>query len=788
MRFRFVTYFITMIIPVVGLSQQAKLQSFPLAAVQLLDSPFKQAQQTDQSYILALEPDRLLAPYLREAGIPPKAESYGNWENTGLDGHIGGHYLTALSLMYASTGDKELLRRLQYMVDQLEACQQKNGNGYLGGVPGGKAMWQEIAKGNIQAESFSLNKKWVPWYNIHKIYAGLRDAYLFAGNAKAKEMLIRLSDWSLNLTANLTDEQMQDMLWSEHGGMNEVFADVAEITGDKKYLQLAQRFSHAAILKPLIAHEDKLTGLHANTQIPKVIGYQRVAEVGGEPQWSDAPAFFWKEVVGNRTVSIGGNSVREHFHPANDFSSMLESKEGPETCNTYNMLKLSKQLYLTSASTEYIDYYERALYNHILSSQHPEKGGFVYFTPMRPRHYRVYSQPDQGFWCCVGSGLENHSKYGELIYAHNNKDIFVNLFIPSTLNWEERGLSLTQSTRFPFEEKSQLTLNLKKAQQFALHIRRPAWVKAGEFKVLVNNKPVKVNAGTAAYMIVDRKWKSGDVVSVSLPMETKAKYLPDNSPWVSFVHGPIVLAAVTEKTDLTGLWADGSRMGHIANGPSYAIDEAPVLVSATGNVVAGLQPVTGKPLTFTASSLIFPDKYKHVELVPFFQVHDARYMLYWPVSTPDQLQARNQRLREEEEKRFALEKITIDQVAPGEQQPESDHNYRGDKTESGVKQDRHFRRASGWFSYDLKDPGGEAQKLRITYSGKDKGRSFDIFVNEKLLQTVNLNGTIGEGFYEVDYAISSAIKKAAKHGLLTVKFAAHPGSSTGEIYQVRLLK
>ncbi|GAB3818974.1 hypothetical protein GCM10028895_16800 [Pontibacter rugosus] len=414
--------------------------------MKLKDSPFKQAQQTDMEYILALDPDRLLAPYLREAGIKPKAESYGNWENTGLDGHIGGHYLTALSLMYSATGNPELLQRLNYMVDQLAACQQQNGNGYIGGVPGGEAMWQEIAKGNIDAGSFSLNDKWVPWYNIHKLYAGLRDAYLYTGNEKAKDMLVKLSDWSLNLTKDLTDAHMQDMLRSEHGGMNEVFADVAEITGDKKYLELARRFSHRAILDPLLAGKDNLTGMHANTQIPKVIGYKRVAEVGGDPAWAGAAGFFWNTVVNDRTVSIGGNSVREHFHPTNDFSPMIESREGPETCNTYNMLKLSKQLYLTEASAEYIDYYERGLYNHILSSQHPTRGGFVYFTPMRPRHYRVYSKPEDGFWCCVGSGLENHGKYGELIYAHNEQDLFVNLFIPSTLEWKERDITLTQST------------------------------------------------------------------------------------------------------------------------------------------------------------------------------------------------------------------------------------------------------------------------------------------------------------------------------------------------------
>lgn len=789
MRIKTLSFIALLLLPAFGFAQQSKLKAFPLAAVELKDSPFRQAQQKDMEYMLALDPDRLLVPYLREAGIQTKAESYGNWENTGLDGHTGGHYLTALSLMYAATGNQQMLQRLNYMIDQLEACQQKNGNGYIGGVPGGEVMWQDIAKGNINAENFSLNGKWVPWYNIHKLYAGLRDAYLYTGNEKAKGMLIKLSDWSLDLIANLTDAQVQDMLRSEHGGMNEVFADVAEITNDKKYLELARKFSHRAILDPLLAGKDKLTGMHANTQIPKVIGYKRVAEVAGDKAWADAADFFWNTVVNERTVSIGGNSVREHFHPTNDFSPMIESREGPETCNTYNMLRLSKQLYLTDASAEYIDYYERSLYNHILSSQHPTRGGFVYFTPMRPRHYRVYSKPEDAFWCCVGSGLENHGKYGELIYAHKEKDLFVNLFIPSTLEWKEQGIILKQSTNFPYEEVTALKLELKKYQKFALNIRRPGWVKQEGFKVLVNNKEVKTTAAPgSSYVTITRKWKSGDVVTVSLPMETKAEYLPDSSDWVSFVHGPIVLAAITDKTDLEGLVADGSRMGHIANGPLYPIEEAPVLVSSDKNIVSALKPVTGKSLTFTASSLISSSKYKNVELVPFFQVHDARYMVYWPVSTPEELEARQKAIREEERAKMVLEANTVDRVVPGEQQPESDHNYQGEQTESGVFRDRHWRHTSRWFSYDLRNKNKEGRKLRVAYYGLDKDHTFDIFVNGKLLTTVNLDGSKGDEFFYIDYELPEAVIRNASNNILTVKFVAQKGSVAGGIYDVRLLK
>ena len=514
---------------------EARLELFPLNKVHLLESPFQKAQQTDLKYILALNPDRLLAPYLKEAGLAPRAESYPNWESSGLNGHIGGHYLSALSLMYASTSNPELLKRINYMVDQLEQCQQKNGDGYVGGVPDGKAMWKEVAAGTMT----TFNKKWVPWYNLHKLYAGLYDAYTVAGNKKAKSVLVKLSDWALQLTANLSDDQMQKMLAMEHGGMNEVFAEVASITGDKKYLELAKRFSHKAILDPLLKNEVRLNGLHANTQIPKVTGFVKVAEVSGDKSWENAADFFFKTVTEHRSVSIGGNSTREHFHPSNNFSSMVDVREGPETCNSYNMLKLAKELYLSKGSVNYLDYYERTMYNHILSSQHPD-GGFVYFTPMRPQHYRVYSVVDKGFWCCVGTGLENHAKYGELIYAHKSNDIYVNLYLPSVLNWKEKGLRLTQNAEIPYSETSKLTLQLSKPSSFSINFRKPEWLKDDVFTIAINGKQQQVTSTANGYVSLKRLWKSGDVITLNLPMETKAEFLQDNSPWVSFVHGPIV--------------------------------------------------------------------------------------------------------------------------------------------------------------------------------------------------------------------------------------------------------
>lgn len=611
---------------------QSSLQPFKLQQVTLLPGVFKDAQQTDKRYMLALDPDRLLAPYLTEAGLKPKKKNYGNWENTGLDGHIGGHYLSALSNMYASTHDQELNRRLDYMLAELKRCQDKIGSGYLGGTPGGTAMWKDIAAGKIEADTFSLNKKWVPLYNIHKLFAGPRDAYLIAGKPLAKTILIRLTDYIDGVSRKLTDDQIQTMLISEQGGLNEVFADVSAISGQQKYLTLARRFSHKAILDPLIQGRDELNGLHANMQIPKAVGFQRISEVGGDADYGKAAKFFWETVVNNRTLVIGGNSVNEHFNPTGNFTKMITDIAGPETCNSYNMLKLTRHLFEKGAEVKYMDFYERVLYNHILSSQHPLHGGFVYYTSMRPRHYRVYSQPQLDMWCCVGSGMENHGKYGELIYSHKQKDLYVNLFIASRLNWAARGLVLSQQTTFPDKETTKLLVEAVKPGSFAIRIRYPKWVEAGKLQIKVNGATVAVDAQPGSYVALNRVWKKGDAIEVRLPMHLSSEALPDSSHYIAFLHGPIVLAAKTDTTDLDNLLADADQFGgYRARGKMYPLDEAPVLEPNKSNPEQYLEPVAGKVQTFIAPDLISPAKYKGLELIPFYKLHDARYMIYWHV-------------------------------------------------------------------------------------------------------------------------------------------------------------
>ena len=760
-------------------------QLFPLSDVRLSASPFLDAQNTDLHYLFALDPDKLLAPFQREAGLPVTKDSYGNWESSGLDGHLGGHYLSALALMYASTGDAEVLRRLNYFVAELKKCQQKNGDGYLGGIPGGRQAFDQIAQGKLQADNFSVNGKWVPWYNLHKIFAGLRDAYQYGGNADAKNMLIALSDWALVLTNHLTDEQMQNMLRSEQGGMNEVLADVSVITGDKKYLALAIRFSHKALLEPLEHQQDQLTGLHANTQIPKVIGFKRIGDLTGQQDWKNAAQFFWQTVHDHRTVAIGGNSVKEHFNDDKDFSSMITEVEGPETCNTYNMLKLTELLFLGDSKASYADYYERALYNHILSSQHPDTGGFVYFTPMRPNHYRVYSQVDKAMWCCVGSGIESHAKYGEFIYAHEGDALYVNLFIPSTLHWREKNIKVSQSNVFPDEEKT--VIHIHSRQKFTLKIRYPAWVAPGALQIKINGKLHKHMGVPGEYVSLKRSWHKGDKIEVQLPMRTQLEQMPDQSNYYAVLHGPIVLAAKTQPfaDEHLNYFADDSRMGHIASGPVCPLEAAPLFVSDTKNFMDKFKPVPGKPLTFTAEGLVKSDQ--PIEFIPFFRLHDSRYMIYWPYTTPANLKKMQADTAAAEAARIALDARTIDQVAPGEQQPESDHFFKAEGAAAGLNKGMHWRHATGWFSYELTDKKGEAKILRLSFSTLDAGRKFDIFINNQLLESVTLTAEAPQEIYTRDYRLPPRLVADAK-GKLTIKFVAHPGSVAGGLYGLRLLR
>ena len=763
---------------------------FSSGDIRLLDGPFKHARDLNIGVILQYDIDRLLQPFRKEAGLPEKGSRYQNW--AGLDGHVGGHYLSALAMNYAATNNVACKQRMEYMIAELKVCQDANtknnadwGIGYAGGVPNSKAIWSAFKKGDFIA----FRAAWVPWYNIHKMYAGLRDAWLYTGNDDAGTIFLKFCDWGIHITASLSDAQMQSMLDTEHGGMNEIFADAYQMTGNEKYLTAAKRFSHQMLLDAMAAGNDNLDNKHANTQVPKAIGFQRLGELSHDKKYNDAGSFFWETVTGKRTLAFGGNSRREFFPGATAGADFINDAEGPESCNSYNMLKLTEDLFRTNPSVKYIDYYERTLYNHILSTQHPVHGGYVYFTPVRPRHYRVYSSPNEAMWCCVGSGMENHGKYNQFIYTHQNDSLFLNLFIASQVNWKEKGVTIRQETKFPYEEQTKLIIT-EGASHFKLMARYPSWVAEGALKIIVNGKSITYLSHPSSFVAIDRSWKAGDVVQIMLPMHNSIEHLPGVMNYIALLHGPILLGAKTGTENLAGLVADDSRWGHIASGKKLPVDKAPILIADDIAAVADkLVPVKNKPLNFTLAKQKMANPI-NVLLQPFYQIHDARYMMYWMALTNTQYRSYLDSIAIAEKQKLALQKRTVDFVAPGEQQPEADHDIQKSNSNTGNRLDEFWRdaRNEGYFSYKLATRGETDLNLMVRYWGAERGnRKFDIYIDdEKLLTENNTDKWNQPKFQDAEYMIPDSILKGKKY--IRVRFQALPGNTAGAVYYIRLVR
>ena len=782
------------IAPALGVVAQDKLykDEFPLGDITLLDGPLKHARDLNVQVLLKYDCDRMLAPYRKEAGLQPRKPSYPNWD--GLDGHVGGHYLSALAIN-AATGNEECRKRMEYMISELQLVLDANNqrpeawcHNYIGGVPNSAKMWTAFSKGDF-GPYFGT---WAPFYNIHKMYAGLRDAWLYCGNEQAKNLFLKFCDWAVDITRDLNDGQMEKMLGNEHGGMNEVLADAYAITGEQKYLDCARRFSHRMLLVPLENGKDCLDNMHANTQIPKVIGYQRIAELAHDVQYHNASEYFWEIVTRQRSLALGGNSRREHFPTKENCIDYINDIDGPESCNTYNMLKLTENLNRVKPDGMYGDFYETAMFNHILSAQHPQHGGYVYFTSARPRHYRNYSAPNEAMWCCVGTGMEDHGKYGQFVWTHDkgvkaeDDALYVNLFVASELNWKDRKMVIRQQTAFPYAETSVVEVAKGKGT-FILKVRKPSWCE--NFTV----KGVGFDADSYeenGFVCMKRKWKKGDQVKISMPMHAYIKPMINVPQYVAIMYGPILLGMKTGTEDMRGLIADDSRFGQYAGGKKLALDEAPILLPKhLDDIAKNLKPVPGKPLHFKLATHM--ENTIDGELQPFFEIHDSRYMMYWLALGENDYKAYMQKLADEEKARQALEARTVDKVNPGEQQPETDHRMETDDSNKGNTEGIFFRDAKDghYFSYLMQTKGETNLSLQLKFWGQDEWRTseFDIYVNDKLLCSVNNSHRWRTTqFKTVDYAIPSEFVKGKKE--IRVKFVAHKGKQVGQIYGVRLVK
>ncbi|NID13455.1 glycoside hydrolase family 127 protein [Fibrivirga algicola] len=604
-----------------------KAQSFDLQDVRITHGLFHDNIEREGKWLLSLPVDRLMHSFRVNAGMnTPKPGSptkmpkpLGGWEGLDMElrGHSIGHMLSGLALQYASTGRDAFRKKGDSLVTALADVQRVlNQNGYLSAYP------QQYIDRNIAGTAV-----WAPWYTLHKLFAGLTDQFTYAGNQQALDIVTKMASWASAKLSPLTPEQRQKMLRNEFGGMNDAFFNLYAVTGNPEHLKLAQFFYHKAALEPLENGQDNLDKAHANTFIPKLVGEARDYELTGNEKAKTAALFFWKTVVQHHTYAHGGNSDKEHFFEPDQLSKHLTGNTS-ETCNTYNMLKLTRHLFTWSADATVADYYEQALYNHILGQQDPESGMVCYFTPMKAGAYRLYSTPDQSFWCCVGSGFESQSKYGEAIYYHDDKGVYINLFIPSEVSWKQKGVTLVQETNYPEEATTRLTVQTKTPVQMPLYLRYPAWATAG-VTLKVNGKAVAVKQSPGSYITVERSWKEGDRIELTYPMALRLVPTNDDPTVAAIAYGPIVLAGQLGTANLKGT----APFHDPANpyqyyGYDYTIPDSIDHTLTTGGkpITDWLKPVSGKPLTF--QTVAMPGG-KPVELVPYYRTHRQRYVVYW---------------------------------------------------------------------------------------------------------------------------------------------------------------
>ncbi|NNV54364.1 glycoside hydrolase family 127 protein [Limnovirga soli] len=743
-----------------------KAYAFRLKDVNLLPSLFTEAEKADVQYLLKIDPDRLLADFRTHAGLIAKGERYGGWESSGLAGHTLGHYLSALSLHYAASGNKDFLSRINYIVSELDECQKARKTGYIGAIPNEDSLWQSVENGFIKSRGFDLNGAWSPWYTVHKIMGGLLDAYLYAHNEKALAINMGIADWTAHITRKLNDSLFQKMLITEYGGMNDALVNTYAITGEKKYLDLSYKFYDRVIMDSLAIQKDILPGKHSNTQIPKVIGSARRYQLTGDVKDNNIAQFFWQTIVQHHSYATGGNSNYEYLSEPDKLNNKLTDNT-TETCNTYNMLKLTGELFATAPSATLMDYYEKALYNHILASQNHQTGMTTYFVSLRMGGKKEYSDEYNTFTCCVGTGMENHVKYGSNIYARGNDgSLFINLFIPSILTWKEQDITLKMETSLPLNDFTTITINTKKAIKFPLRIRKPAWAKTVTLKV--NGKLQQPILDSTGYLILSRQWANNDKIELQTALDLYSQSMPDNDGRKAIYYGPVLLA---------GLFGDKEP---------NPID-IPVFVTNEANPNKWLENATGKKdISFISKSTVMD---KQMALIPFNKTADEYYTVYWDVFTPEQWMVQQKLYEAEKSRQKLLDLQTVDVLRLGEMQPERDHDLIAEKTSTGYEHNRNWRIAddSGFIAFNMKVDNNLQNTLLLTYWGMDnRGRTFDIYANDVLIGTEDLNKYKESKFYEIPYPIDLALSNSKSS--IRIKLVPRKNNAAGPVYGAKIIK
>ncbi|TPG20010.1 glycoside hydrolase family 127 protein [Sphingomonas koreensis] len=739
----------------------------PLGNVRLTASPFLDAVERNRLFLLSLDPDRLLHNFRAGAGLKPKAPVYGGWEARGIAGHTLGHYLSACALMHAQTGDAAVRERIAYIVAELAECQKARGDGHIGGTTverdgntvDGEIVFEELRAGHVETGGFDVNGGWVPLYTWHKVHAGLIDAYRTGEIAAALPVMLGMAGYLATILEGLDDAQMQKLLGAEYGGLNESYADTYALTGDRRWLALAERIRDRKVLDPIAARQDRLAGLHANTQIPKIIGLARLYELGDDPAQAITAKFFHEAVTRHHSYVIGGNSEREHFGPPDTIAPFITERTC-EGCNSYNMLKLTRHLYGWAPDAALFDFYERVHLNHILGQQHPATGMFNYFMPLSAGAARTWSTHNDSFWCCMGTGMESHAKHGDSIYWHDAATLYVNLFIPSTLDWRTRGARLSLATRFPFANTVTLTIDRPPATPVDIAVRLPGWCAAPS--VRLNGAPATFDRRNG-YAVLRRRWRTGDRIALTLPMTLRVEPTPDDPDTVAYVHGPVVLAA--------DLGAAADRWDSLP----------PTLVAADPGAAI-------VPLDAAAHRFAIPDaKPRAVALSPFFAQYDRRTAVYFPTFTAARWAEEKAHFIADQRARKALAARTIDTIELGEQQPEQDHNFTtntADLLSWGGRSGRLLPWGVGnEVAFDLAVRPG-SMVLRVLYWGEEVGKDFVISIDGRQIAEERRAVPPVKRFVAVDYPLSASLTAGKRR----VRVGFETRGTDAQLYEIRMLK
>ncbi len=786
-----------------------RARPLPLDAVRLTGGPLKHAQEMDAAYLLELDPDRMLAYYRERAGLTRKAEPYGGWDGGGrnLTGHIGGHYLSAVSLMWAATGDARFKERADYIVKELKEVQDAHGDGYLGALEGGRDCFDRLARGEIRSASFDLNGQWSPWYTLHKTYAGLRDAYRHTGNRTALDVEIAFSAWAEGVLSGLSEAQLEMMMNTEFGGMNEVFVDLYGDTGDERWLELSYKFEHDAFIDPLERNHDNLAGKHGNTAIPKLLGNAERFVLTRRPADLMAADYFWDAVVNHHSFTSGGHGKDEYWGPRDRIGAYLDGRTA-ETCNVYNMLKLTRRLFSLNPDPHYADFHEQALFNHILASMDPQDGRMCYMVPVGQAVQHEYQDMMHSFTCCVGSGMESHALHGHGLYYEDGDRLFVNLYAPSTAEWADGGVKLAMETGFPEGESAKLTLNLRAPREMTVALRRPYWAGDG-FAVTVNGQTVQeppapanaelrgptqyddAQADVSSFFEITRTWRSGDVVEVALPKALRVEPTPDEPRRVSVMWGPLVLAGDLGPEPVRRRRGEADEEGEVRSGSAVKV---PVFVSAERPAVEWLEPVAGEPGKFRTNGVgreaNATGAALDIELQPFYRLHRRTYSTYWDTFTPEEWKTQQAAYAAEAERTRLLEAATVAYLEPGERVYEDRFGYEGAEDSNPTRVvGRPGRTGRSWFSYAVPVDAAHPMTLIATYYSDDRRTlpaSFRILVDGTVVGEESQRQTEPPRFFDVEYRVPAELVKGKQR--VTVRFEAKEGSQVTAVFALRMIR